>query len=150
MKQIYIRATVAVMAGIVFNFLGDWLLGVRIEIFRGIETFNFIWMLDVFIVPFITGLLVSKIYVGRAGKWLACLPPLFVRSASYVYLYFSDPHGDFYFNLHLYYWGPCVILAVESSNFGGILGDVLVGAYRKKDAVTEEVAAPPAVGTVES
>jgi hypothetical protein len=144
MKQRYIEGTAAVLVGMALNVLGDWLLGVRIEIFSGIATFNFLWMLDVFLVPFIVGLAVAKIF-GRGGKWLACLPPLLVRSLSYAYLYYSEPHGDFFLNLHLHYWGPCVILAVESANFGGILGEVLTGVYRRKDNAVGEAGKSPAV-----
>ncbi len=121
------------------NLLGDWLLGARIEIFRGINTFTIAWMVDVFIVPFIVGLAVAKIYGRRGGKWLACLPPLFVRCLSYIYLYlfvFQDGK-DFFFHLNLYYWGPCVILVVEAANFGGILGEVMFGAYSKKTGSAE-------------
>lgn len=119
----------AVLAGIVVNFLGDLLLGVKIEIFSGIATFTFPWMMDIFLVPFATGFIVSKIYGFKGGKYLACIPPLAVRGASYLQLHYFHPHGDFFYQLNLYYWGPCVILAVESANFGGIIGEVMAGAY---------------------
>ncbi len=144
MNPRYIKGTFAVLLGMALNFLGDWLLGVRIEIFSGISTFTFFWMLDIFLVPFIVGLVVAKIF-GRGSKWLACLPPLFVRSLSYAYLYYSDPHGDFFFKLHLHYWGLCVILAVEAANFGGILGEILVGVYRQKTDATSQTSLSPEV-----
>ncbi len=130
MNSRYVSGIVAVLAGVALNFFGDWLLGVRIEIFSGISTFSFAWMVDIFLVPFIVGLVVARIF-GKGSKWLACLPPLFVRSLSYAYLYHSDPQGDFFLKLHLHYWGPCVILAVEAANIGGILGEVLMGVYRR-------------------
>ncbi len=119
----------AVLVGIALNFLGDMLLGVRIEIFSGIATFTLPWMIDIFLVPFATGLVVSKIYGFKGGKYLACLPPLVVRVASYLQLHYFHPQGDFFYQLNLYYWGPCLILAVESANFGGIIGEVIAGAY---------------------
>ncbi len=132
----WIAGTVAVLAGMALNFFGDWLTGGHIETFRGIETFTIGWAADVFLVPFMVGLLVARIF-GRHAKWLACLPPLFVRSLTYVYLYFvhysSNPNADFYLNLHLHYWGLCVILAVESANLAAILGEVLVKVYHRKD-----------------
>lgn len=131
MKQRWITGTIAVLLGMALNFFGDWLLGVRIEIFNGINTFTFPWMLDIFLVPFIVGLVVARIF-GKHSKWLACLPPLFVRGLSYAYLYYSDPNGDFFLRLHLHYWGPCVILAVEAANIGGILGEVYMGAYHRR------------------
>lgn len=128
------------MAGMALNFSGDWLLGVKIEVFSGIATFTFPWMLDIFLVPFIVGLVVSKIVSRRYGKWLACLPPLFVRciSYSYMYLFVFNDGKDFSYHLNLYYWGPCVILAVEAANIGGILGDVLIGTYRRKELQVEK------------
>ncbi len=134
MKQAYAKAIAAVLAGMLLNFLGDWLLGANIEVFSGIATFTFPWMLDVFLVPFITGLAVAKVYGSRGGKWLACLPPFFVRwlSYGYMYLFVFNDGKDFFYHLNMYYWGPCVILVVEAANFGGILGEVLINAYRRK------------------
>ena len=48
MNQNYIRGSVAVFVGIALNFIGDILLGAKIEIFSGISTFTFIWILDIF------------------------------------------------------------------------------------------------------
>jgi hypothetical protein len=67
---------------------------------------------------------------GNGSRWLACLPPILVRGLSY--LYYSDSKGDFFLDLHLFYWGPCVILAVESANFVAILGQVFVGVYGRQ------------------
>ena len=132
MNQNYIRGSIAVMIGIALNFLGDILLGVKIEIFLGISTFTFPWMLDVFLVPFVAGLAVAKVYGKKGGKWLACLPPLIVRSMTYLYLFYTSPDGDFFYDLNLHYWGLCVILAVEAANLGGILGEIMVGVYSRK------------------
>jgi hypothetical protein len=145
MNSRYVSGVVAVLAGMALNFSGDWLLGVRIEIFSGISTFSFAWMVDIFLVPFFVGLVVARIF-GRGSKWLACLPPLFVRSLSYAYLYYSDPQGDFFLKLHLHYWGPCVILAVEAANIGGILGEVLMGVYRRDKGVTNQTQLSPESG----
>jgi hypothetical protein len=138
----YRKATLAVTAGMALNFLGDWLIGANVEVFHGIATFTLPWMIDVFLVPFAVGLLVAKIYGAKGGKWLACLPPLIVRCLSYLYMYFFvfNDGKDFFFHLNLYYWGPCVILVVEAANFGGILGEILIGAYGKKSAATKQPA----------
>jgi hypothetical protein len=95
-------------------------------------TFTPRWMLDVFLVNFIVGLVVARFY-GRHAKWLAIVPSFLVRCFSYAYLYFiENPVGDFFFQLHLHYWGPTVILAVECANIGGIVGEVLMGVYGRK------------------
>jgi hypothetical protein len=128
MRSRYARGVSAVLIGMALNALGDALLGVRIEQYSGISTFTIWWMLDVFLVPFIVGLAVARLF-GRGSKWLACLPPILVRGLSYLYFYHSTSQADFFWDLHLFYWGPCVILNVESANFGAILGEVLVGVY---------------------
>lgn len=144
MEKLYARGTVAVLAGMLLNFAGDWLLGAHIEVFKGVSTFTLPWMLDIFVLPFLVGMLVAKIYGHKGGKWLACLPPLFVRCLTYGYMYlfvFNDGK-DFYFHLNLYYWGPCVILVVEAANFGGILQEVLVGSYARKSEPRPAVNTP--------
>lgn len=134
MSQSYTRGTVAVLAGSGVIFIGDTLLGAQIEIFRGIATFNFLWMLDVFFVPFIGGLVVTLIYKERTGKYLAFLPPIIVRSLSCLYLYLTNEqwNEDFFFHLHLHYWGLAVLLCFQASYLGGNWGGVLNGSYRRR------------------
>lgn len=136
MQNIYVRGTVAVLVGMLLNFLGDWMLGVRIEIFVGMATFTFPWMIDVFIVPLIVGWVVAKIYgKGHLGKYIATLPPLLVRCLSYLHLYYTSPEGgDFFYMLHLHYWGPTVILVMEAAYIGGVFGGIKAGTYQKKGA----------------
>ncbi|MDR2876507.1 MAG: hypothetical protein LBV36_00480, partial [Chromatiales bacterium] len=107
----------------------------RIEIFEGIATFTLPWIIAVFLVPFISGYVVAKIYAEKGGKWFACLPPLIVRTGAVLYLYFTDPlwNEDFFYHLHLHYWGLCVILVVEAANLGGVLGEFNLNAYLRND-----------------
>ena len=65
-----IAALLAVLLGCFANFIGDRLLGVRIELFWGLDTFNFIWFLQLFILPVFVGIVVAYIY-GLGGKWFA-------------------------------------------------------------------------------
>lgn len=133
MNQRYVKAIAALLVGTSLNYLGDRVLGVKIELFSGLATFSFAWILDLFFVPFLVGLVVSWIF-GAGGKWLSILPPLIVRCASYVQiLYFTGtPHGS---TLNpLGWWVLYVILAVESSNIGGILGEVMIkGVYGRSN-----------------
>jgi hypothetical protein len=138
MKQRYQRGLAALLIGMALNHFGDRLLGVRIELFSGLSTFSFAWLLDVFFVPFVVGLVVSRIF-GLGGKWLCYFPPLIVRSLSYAeILYVSGtPHGS---NLNpMGWWGLYVILAMESAGIGGIVGEVIIkNIYgRSPKAVTE-------------
>lgn len=115
----------ALLIAMALNHLGDRLLGVRLELFSGLSTFSFAWVLDLFFVPFLSGLVVAWIF-GKGAKWLSYFPPLLVRIISYVQiLYFTGtPHGS---NLNpMGWWGFYVILAMESAGIGGILGEVLI------------------------
>jgi hypothetical protein len=125
MNQRYTMGLVALLIGMSLNHLGDRLLGVKIELFSGLATFSFAWALDVFLVPFLVGLVVAWIF-GMGAKWLCYFPPLIVRSLSYVeILYFSGtPHGSILNPLG--WWGFFVILAMESAGIGGIVGEVMI------------------------
>ena len=119
-----LRGLVALMIGMSMIHFGDRLLGVKIELFSGLSTFSFAWILDVFFVPFMVGLAVSWIY-GLGGKWLCYFPPIIVRCLSYAEIYYlsGTPHGT---NLNpLGWWSLYVILSVESAVIGGVLGEVM-------------------------
>jgi len=115
----------AILAGCLVNFAGDKLLGVDLELFWGLETFNFLWFLDLFVVPLIAGLVVGIIF-GLGGKWLCYFPPLIVRLLSYYnFMYFSTvPDGASL--MPMGWWGFFVILAIESAAFGGVAGEIMV------------------------
>jgi hypothetical protein len=143
MNQRYLRGLVAMLIGMSVNHFGDRLLGVKIELFSGLSTFSFAWMLDVFFVPFLAGLAVAWIF-GMGGKWLCYFPPLIVRSLSYAeILYVSGtPHGS---TLNpMGWWGLYVILAMESAGIGGIVGEVLIkNVYGRSRKVLPDEAEQP-------
>lgn len=125
MNQKYVTGLVALLAGMALNYFGDRLLGVKIELFSGLATFSFAWILDVFLVPFLVGLLVAWIF-GKGAKWLCYFPPLIVRCISYAEIVYvtGTPHGS---NLNpMGWWGFYVILAMEAAGIGGIIGEVLI------------------------
>ena len=119
------RGVMALVAGCLINYLGDHLLGVRIELFWGLSTFNLLWFLDVFIVPFIAGIAVGVIF-GLGGKWMCYFPPLIVR----FYAYFETlkiigiPDGAKL--MPMGWWGFFVILAIESAAIGGVIGEIMI------------------------
>ena len=125
MNRQFLKAVGVVMIGASLNYLGDRLLGVKIELFSGLSTFSFAWILDLFFLPFAVGYVVSWIY-GMGGKWLSYLPPFIVRSASYAQILYvtGTPHGSSL--IPMGWWGFFVILAVESSSIGGIIGEVMI------------------------
>jgi hypothetical protein len=143
MNNQYLRGLAALMIGMSLNHFGDRLLGVHIELFSGLSTFSFAWILDVFFVPFLVGLTVSWIY-GMGGKWLCYFPPLIVRCLSYAEIFYvsGTPHGS---NLNpIGWWVLYVILAMESAGIGGIVGEVMIKSVygrSKKGGSQQAVAA---------
>ncbi len=128
-RQRFVTGMAALLVGCAVNHFGDRLLGVRIELFRGLDTFSFMWILDMFALPFLVGLLVAVIF-GMGGKWLCYFPPLIVRSVNYYALAhygFSSPDASL---LPVGWWGFFVILAMEAAAVGGIIGEVVMkGTY---------------------
>lgn len=120
-----ITGVVAVVAGCLVNYLGDRLLGVSVELWWGLSTFNYAWMIDMFIVPLIAGTVVAMIF-GLGGKWLCYIPPVIVRSLAYMnFLYYEPiPTGAQLLTLPL--WVLIVILVVEAAAFGGVIGEIIV------------------------
>jgi hypothetical protein len=114
----------ALIVGSLVNVVGDWLLGVRIELFWGLDTFNFFWFLQLFILPVFVGISVSYVY-GLGGKWIAIFPPLIVRFAAYYQTveYTGVPQGAAL--MPLGWWGFFVILAMEAAMIGGVLGEIM-------------------------
>lgn len=119
------RGAAALVAGCLIIYVGDHLLGVRMELFWGLSTFSFLWFLDVFVMPLLAGMAVGMLY-GLGGKWLAYFPPLIMR----FYGYFETlrilgiPSGAHL--MPMGWWGFFVILAVESAAIGGVLGEIFI------------------------
>ena len=121
-----IMGTLAILVGAVIIYFGDKLIGIDLELYYGIKTFNPYWVLTLFLVPFIGGLAVSLIY-GLGGKILAYFPAVIVRGASYLYYEMNPeavPPGTT--TLELGYWLLVVIIAVEAAAVGGIIGEVVI------------------------
>lgn len=118
-------ASVAVMAGALVVYLGDMALGVSLELYYGVATFSPLWVVDLFLVPFIAGILVSYIY-GLGGKILAHLSPLIVRVASFYALNNGGVVPPGVDVLPMSFWLLVVIISVEFAAFGGVVGEILV------------------------
>ncbi len=123
-KARFATGALAIVVGCLVNYVGDRLLGVRIELFWGLQTFNFIWFLQLFILPVFVGWSVSAVF-GLGGKWLCYFPPLIVRAIAYwetLYL-IGVPEGAEL--MPIGWWMFFVILAVESAAIGGVVGEIL-------------------------
>lgn len=114
---------IAMTVGCAVNYFGDWLIGIRIELFWGLQTFNFLWFFQLFILPVFAGIAVSMVY-GLGGKWIAILPPLIVRYAAYYETQhvIGIPNGADL--MPLGWWGFFVILAMETCMIGGVIGEL--------------------------
>ena len=117
-------ATLAVLVGAAIVYAGDKLLGVSLEVYFGVNTYNPIWLLDLILVPFIAGLAVSAIY-GLGGKILAHFSPLIVRVIEYNMLDMST-FPDGVHPLPLGFWISIVIVTVEAASAGGFVGEVVI------------------------
>jgi len=119
------KGVTALVVGSLLIYAGDHLLGVRIELFWGLKTFNLLWFLDVFIVPLIAGLAVGMIF-GLGGKWMCYFPPLIVRFYGYFETMKIVGIPDGAALMPMGWWGFFVILAVESAAIGGVMGEILI------------------------
>jgi len=149
MNQRYLTGLFALMTGILVNYLGDRLLGVKMELFSGLATFSFAWMLDVFLLPLLVGLLMAWIF-GMGAKWLCYFPPLIVRCLSYAQILYVTgvPHGSILNPMG--WWGLYVILAMESAGIGGILGEVMIKKVYGRTNMSISVENEPALLKKES
>ena len=122
--QEFVYGSLAIAVGAVIVYLGGWFLNVSMDVFYGIGTFSTTWALNLFLVTFISGIVVSLIY-GLGGKMLAHFAPMPV----YFYSYFTLDKAmlpDGVAILPFGYWLLVVILAVEFAGLGGFLGEVLI------------------------
>lgn len=117
--------TVAIFAGALVNYFGDRLLNVRLELFFGVSTFSPIWVLDLFLVPFIAGLVVSLIF-GFGGKLLCYFAPILCRVQSYVEMSYYEGLPEGVVVLPFFYWILILIVAIEAAAFGGIFGEIVI------------------------
>ncbi len=119
-------SAVAIGAGALVIHLGDKLLGIRLELFWGVSTFSPLWIVDLFVVPFIAGIVVSMIY-GLGGKLLCYFSPIIVRVASYMEMNAIAPElPEGIMVLPIYYWILVLIVAIEAAAFGGVVGEIIV------------------------
>ncbi len=117
--------TFAVLVGAAVNFAGDRLMGVSLELFYGVQTFSPMWVVTLFFVPFVAGVVVSLIF-GLGGKILAYFSPIIVRVYEYNALYdhrLDLPDGVTL--LPIGYWILVVIIAVEAAAIGGVIGEIV-------------------------
>jgi len=123
------RGTAGFLIGALIMDMGLHVLGVRLEWYRGLDTFNLEWILAMSVLPFVAGVAVGMTY-GYGGKYLAHFPPLAVLSLAY---YESASHaGQLPEGVHLipmFFFVMFVILEMEFCAFGGVIGELLIRRY---------------------
>jgi len=125
----FLSGVLALTMGCALNYFGDRLLGIKIELFRGILDFNWLWVIDMLMLPFLVGVLVSVIF-GLGGKWLCYFPPLIVKTISYLdSIYLSGvPEGASLIPFGM--WALFVTVVMTAAAFGGVMGEIMVkGTY---------------------
>jgi hypothetical protein len=121
----FLSGVVAVVMGCALNYFGDRLLGVKIELFRGILDFNGLWVIDMLVLPFFVGVLVAVIF-GLGGKWLCYFPPLIVKLISYLdSVYLSGIPEDASL-IPFGMWALFVTVVMTMAAFGGVMGEIMV------------------------
>lgn len=118
------RFFVAFFISCLFFNLGQMLLGVRIELYSGIAAYNFAFVISMFLLPLLTGIIVGMIY-GWGGKWLAHFPPLVVLGVDYyITMQTGAPEGTRL--IPLMWWAFFVILNMEFCAMGGVFGEIFL------------------------
>ena len=127
-KARFISGTLAIMVGCLVNYVGDRLLGVRLEwvpLNDPLAIFNVLWAIQIFIIPLFVGLATTAVF-GLGGKWLCYFPPMIVRTLAYVE---SDYLLELPAGMSLMpfgWWLFFVILAVECAAIGGVFGEAMI------------------------
>ncbi len=127
-----VMGTVAITAGVIVNYFGDRLMnylspppGVRLELFFGVSTFSPMWVLTLFLVPFVAGMVVSLVY-GLGGKLICYFVPIIVRGYSYIEMMNHEGLPDGVGLLPFGYWILVLIVAIEAAAFGGVFGEIVI------------------------
>jgi len=125
----WVRGLVALAIGALIYKVFFLLLGVHLEYFAGLASFNMSWILSMSVLPVGVGIVIGLIY-GFGAKYLAHFPPAIVMLWDYQHVSYADmPAGG-----HLLPWGlwiMFVILQMEFCAVGGFIGEILI---RKRHA----------------
>jgi len=127
----WMRGVLAFVVGVALYEACMQLLGVQLEFFSGLGTFNIEWIVAMSIVPVAVGVVIGMIY-GFGGKYLAHFPP----AIDMLWHFQHASTADIPSNVHLLPWGlwiMFVILQMEFCAVGGFIGEVLIRKRRAWD-----------------
>lgn len=114
----YLRASAVVFIGCLLIFAGIRLLGVQIELYRGIHLIDGSWITAIYLLPFLVGGLMVRLF-GAGGSWLCWIPPMIVEGIAYIdTAYISGVPEDAQL-IPVGYWVYYVVLMVGDAAIGG-------------------------------
>lgn len=159
MNHRHFKGVTSLLIGMALIYLGDRMLGVKIELFSGLATFNLAWASDIFLVPFLVGMVVAWIYGSEAHHsgeafrfsqgismiiWVAYLPPLIVRSISYAEIQYvtGTPEGSSLMPFGL--WALFVGATMFFSATGEIVGEIIIKTDSRTSLMTNRGNKSPA------
>lgn len=131
-KTDYGLLMISMSVGCFVCYFSGVLLDIRVELYYGLETFNMLWAMQIYLIPFIAGIVIGLIY-GYGAKWIAHFPPLLVFLVAYLETQYVTGAPEGYLLMPIGWWSFFVILAMEFCAFGGVIGEVLNkrAGYRK-------------------
>lgn len=119
-------ALFAIMSGAAALYALNQLFDVHLELFGTLtDYFKPRLFIGLVLTPFVAGVIVSLIY-GLGGKVLCYFPALIVYLYQYFGTAFADSVPDGMRLLPIGYMGFIIIVAIEASAVGGILGEIWV------------------------
>jgi len=120
-----LKILAAVGIGCAMIYFGGRVLNVRLELFWGLSTYSLAWIVVLFILPFVTGIIIGWMY-GPGGKIVAHFPPLIVHGLNYIQTMqmSGPPHGASL--MPLGWWGLYVLLTMEFCAFGAFAGEFML------------------------
>ena len=127
-KKRFWAGALAIMVGCLVNYVGDRIIGVRLEMVphgNPLAIFNMLWAIQIFIIPLIVGFVTASIF-GLGGKWLCYFPPAIVRLIAYLETEYLLTMPEGMSLMPFGWWIFFVILAVESAAIGGAFGEAMI------------------------
>jgi len=114
----FLKGSLVVLIGCLLIYLGIRLLGVQIELYRGIQLIDGTWITAIYLLPFLVGALMVRIF-GPGGSWLCWIPPMIVEGITYIdTAYISGVPEDAQL-IPVGYWVYYVVLMVGDAAIGG-------------------------------
>jgi len=134
-KLHFLKSAVVISIGCLLIYFGIKLLGVHIELYRGIHLIDEKWITAIYLVPFLVGALIVMAF-GPGGSWVCWIPPIIVEGYGYIdTAYISGIPEDAQL-IPVGYWIYYMVLMVGAAAIGGFSYQIFMNyrEYSKKRA----------------